>query len=1030
MAKAFCRDVTCASAVAAVLAGANAVQVHAAENDQLNEVVVTGSRIITDGFAAPTPVTVITAEQMQATAPNSLSDALNQLPQLKLSYTPATTGFAATATAGNGGSFANLRGLNPKRVLVLLDGKRVVQSQANGGVAGAVDLNILPQSLVRSVDVVTGGASAAYGSDALTGVINFALDTKLTGLKGEVRGGRTRYGDNQNYDGSLAFGNAFADGRGHLIASIEYYHTDGIFDYSERPFANGVATISNCPVPQTSVSCPSRIITGPIKPSNLSSGGLITGGATALRGQTFVGNGSVTAFPFGQLRNTTTMVGGGIDEEQGQYYNFVPESTRRSGYLRTEYALQEDWTVHADLLYGDARNHFHGLPSYTGLTGAFTLFADNPYLPASVVAQMGGAGATSALLYNPATGLFNGPRVNTITIGRLNLDFPAQDSYTDTSTLRFEAGIDGKVGQWILGAYYEHGAAKNENVNYGFSVLTNLFSALDVVRSPGGTGLPAAGAPICRSTLTTPTNGCVPLNVVGQGTATPESIAYINGATTPNFLVQKLKQDVLEITGRSEPFSTWAGPVALGVGAAYRRESLDGVADELGTLYNPALPGTSAYKAGLTPALTINGFPSTKQGTQGIWHTNNNIGSTGSLDVREVFAETLLPLLRDKPFAKQIDLNAAVRYADYQYGGGQTNWKLGLVYMPFEDLRLRSTQSRDIRAPNLADLFAGRSVTLAGVTDPFRTGTTGVPENANFGNTISQGNIDLAPEVGDTFTVGAVYSPSWVEGLTVSVDYYHIKISDAIAQAGGQVIVNQCFDGNQPFCDLITRNTNPTTFGAGNTVGPITALYNPVLNIGTTINAGFDFEVGYRLALGNLFAGRGDSLTFRLLGTRLIKNSSIVVGATTVTEQVGINGGGIIQGTGGTTDWTSTLNVTYRNGPLMVNLQERFINGGKINAQVDEAGNPNPANAAVNANTSQNGLVPNTVPAYFYTDLSANYSFGPNQKMQAFLTVNNLFDKSPPQELGALFGVGVVPTNYSVYDAIGRAFTLGARFRF
>jgi outer membrane receptor protein involved in Fe transport len=470
--------------------------------------------------------------------------------------------------------------------------------------------------------------------------------------------------------------------------------------------------------------------------------------------------------------------------------------------------------------------------------------------------------------------------------------------------------------------------------------------------------------------------------------------------------------------------------VALGLGAAYRRESLDGVADALGTMYNPAVPGTTSYKAGLTPALTINGFPSTKQGTQGIWSTNNNIGSTGSLDVREVFAETLVPLLRDEPFAKQIDLNAAIRYADYEYGGGQTNWKLGLVYTPFEDLRLRSTQSRDIRAPNLADLFAGQSVTLAGVNDPFRTGTTGVPEAANFGNTISQGNINLKPEVGDTFTLGAVYSPSWVERLTLSVDYYHIKISDAIAQAGGQVIVNQCYEGNQLFCQLITRNSNPTTFGAGNTVGPITALYNPVVNIGTTINAGYDFEVGYRLPLGNLFAGRGDSLTFRLLGTRLIKNASIVVGATSVTEQVGVNGGGIIQGTGGTTDWTATLNVTYRNGPLMVNVQERFINDGKINNTVDEAGNPYPANAAVNANATQNGLVPNRVPAYFYTDLTANYSFGADQKMQAFLTVNNLFDKYPPQQLGTLLGVGVVPTNYSLYDVIGRAFTLGVRFRF
>ena len=257
------------SSVLVMWAVASAIHAHgaaaAAANDELTEVVVTGSRVITNGFSAPSPLTVLTAEQMQATAPTSISDALNQLPQIKSSYTPATTGFAATANAGNGGAFANLRGLNPKRVLVLLDGKRVVQSQANGGVAGAVDLSILPQSLIRNVDVVTGGASAAYGSDALTGVLNFVLDTKLTGFKGELRGGTTKYGDNQNYDGSLAWGSAFAGGRGHVVASVEYFHTDGIYDYTDRPYANGMATIANCAVPQTSIACPSRIIAAPIK---------------------------------------------------------------------------------------------------------------------------------------------------------------------------------------------------------------------------------------------------------------------------------------------------------------------------------------------------------------------------------------------------------------------------------------------------------------------------------------------------------------------------------------------------------------------------------------------------------------------------------------------------------------------------------------------------------------------------------------------------------------------------------------------
>ena len=756
-------------------------------------------------------------------------------------------------------------GLNPKRVLVLLNGKRVVQSQANGGIAGAVDLNILPQSLVRNVDVVTGGASAAYGSDALTGVLNFVLDTELTGFKGEVRGGRTRYGDNENYDGSLAYGTGFADGRGHVIASGEYFHTDGIYDYSERPFANGVANIANCPLPQTSVSCPTRVVDGPVLSSALL-GGLSPGCHGIARPD--LTNGQIRPFPFGRLRNTGTMVGGGIDEEQGRYFNFVPASTRRSGYVRGEFDLTPDWKVHGDVLFGDAKNRFHGLPSYTGLAGAFTLYADNPYLPASVRAQMGGPGGTSALLYNPATGLFNGPRVNTLTIGRLNLDLPQQESIANT--LRALRDAWRHSGEGMSGPTPPGRRPERELHTTGG--VTNLCRAIDSWWS---------GVIGCRTV--TPSafcahhtgNGCVPLNVVWQGT--PCRHRLINGSNLPPAsLVQKLKQDAFEVAFRGDPFATWAGDVAVGGGAAYRREALDGESDLLASIYNPALPGTSAFKPGVTPRLTINGFPATKQGTLGAWHTGNNIGSAGSLDVAEVFAETLVPLLRDQRFAQQLDLNAAVRYADYEYGGGQTNWKVGLVYSPFEDLRFRSPQSR-ISAPNLADLFAGPSITLPGVTDPFRTGTTGQPETANFGNTITAGNIDLVPEVGDTFTVGAVYSPSWVEGFTVSLDYYDIRITDAIAQAGGQVIVNPCFSGNTGLCDLIVRNSDPSSFGAGNTVGPITTLYNPVLNIGTTHNAGYDLELGYRLPLAKLFDGRGD-VFHCVCSQKATKNTTYVVG--------------------------------------------------------------------------------------------------------------------------------------------------------
>jgi len=1006
---------TCVLCSAAVATLAYASAAFAQDNTAVEEVVVTGSRVITNGFAAPTPVTVVTAEQMRATAPNSLSDAINQLPQFKASYTAAATGFGATANAGNGGAFANLRGLNPKRVLVLMNGQRVVQSQANGGIAGAVDLNVLPQSLVSRVDVVTGGASAAYGSDALTGVVNFVLDNKFTGLKGEVRGGLSQYGDGKNIAGSLAFGRAFLNDKLHVIGSVEYFRNAGIKDYTNRPYANGVAQFNNCPTPQTSVSCPTRIIDGPVVAANMSSGGLIVAGPAALTGipgsttsprYTFIGNGQIMPFPYGRLPSATatSMVGGGIDGEYGRYFNFMPSNMRRNAYLRAQYELTPKWVINADVLYGDSTNKFLGFPFYTAQSGNFTIFQDNAYLPANVKSLM-------------APG-------SSIQISRLNLDFPRATSLSYTSTLRSQVGIDGEIAGWKVSAYYTHGFAANKNAISNSVLMPNLFRALDAVVAPGG-------QVVCRSTLTNPGNGCVPVNVLGNNTMTPQAIDYLRGGGTGTTqLTQKLKQDAAEFSFRGDLFNTWAGPVALGGGAAYRRESVLGYTDAASAAWNPAIPGTVAFKPGVTPVLDINGYNPAKLGTQGLWAANfANGGSKGSLDVKEVFGEVLVPLANDMPFARQLDFNGAIRYADYQYGGGQTNWKVGVVYKPINDLKLRATQSRDIRAPNLADLFASPTVVLAGVNDSFRRGADGRVEAANFGNTISQGNPDLKPETGNTTTIGVVYTPSFVPGLTLSVDYYHILITNSIRSSGGQVIVDQCFLGNQSFCKLITRNADPASFGPGNTIGPITALFNPVLNIGTEKVGGLDIEASYNLPLDRLFTGRSDSLTFRALFNYQGKNTLGVVGSPSITENVGVNSG-FIQGTGGATDWTGTFNVAYRNGPLTINVQERFINKGRIVNNVDEQGNPYPANATINPNPTQNGLVPNMVPSYWYTDLTVNYKFGQEHKYEAFLTVSNLFNKQPPQALGTYLGLGVIPTNYSLYDTIGRNFTMGLRFRY
>jgi len=260
-----------------------------------------------------------------------------------------------------------------------------------------------------------------------------------------------------------------------------------------------------------------------------------------------------------------------------------------------------------------------------------------------------------------------------------------------------------------------------------------------------------------------------------------------------------------------------------------------------------------------------------------------------------------------------------------------------------------------------------------------------------------------------------------VPGLSLSVDHYLIIISNAIASPGGATITSQCKLGNASFCALFVRD--PAT-------GLLTILHNDQQNIGTTKQSGLDIEASYRLPLSRFFASRDDVLSFRVLANYMDKNSTFILGSTSVTNAVGINGGGIVGGTGGNVDWQGSLNVNYARGPLTINWQERFINGGKIVATADSAGNPY-LNTSVNPSATGAGQVPNTIPAFFYTDLSATYKFGKDRQYEAFITVANLFNKAPPTDLGsAAFGVGILPTNYTLYDTLGRNYTMGVRFKF
>lgn len=937
-----------------------------AQDGPLDEVVVTGSRLIQNGFQAPTPVTVMTADQLQATAPSTLSDAVNQLPVFSNSFKPASTGPGVVSNAG--GAYLNARSLGANRNLVLLDGRRMVPSSVSGSVAGATDINIIPQALVQRVEVVTGGASAAYGSDAVSGVVNFVLDTKFTGLKGEVQGGISDESDNQSGKVSLTFGTPFAAGRGHLLLSGEYYDNEGVENFKDRAWANkGYANIRTpAPLPQTSTSNPTRAIVPNVRPSDRTSGGLISGaapGSTVNRqGYYFNADGTLSPFPYGTLRTATTMSGGGIERDFGVDYPNLPALERGYLFARASYDLTPAWTGYVEGLYARAESGYFG--GYSNQT--YTIQPDNAFLRPEVAAEIGGA----------------------FRLGRINTDFGGRQEESRNETFRVVAGLDGEIGEdWELNFYYTHGESRQRLEDGHNVIVANLTRAVDaVVAQPGNPGGVAPGTITCRA-LVSPdpavraaAAGCVPLNVLGPNQANPAALDYILG---DNWQRQHIKQDVADIVISGTPFSTWAGPFSIGAGVSYRKEQVVAKADPIGT---------------------ARGFES-----------SNLSPLAGDYHVTEAFVETLIPLLADKPFGKSLDLNGAVRYADYSTSGGVTSWKAGLTYRPTDELRLRLTRSRDVRAANLNELYTGPVGVRPPVTDPFRNGES----NPNV-TTVSFGNPELDAERGDTFTVGLVYSPGWFPGFTGSIDYYDIQMEDTIGTLGGGQIVSQCFNGATQLCSLIER----APAAPGSTLpGPITVINNPYLNVGKAQVRGLDFELSYRTPLW------GGDLSVRLLATHVLEQSTRVQGALTLTDQAGRIGASIPTGFGGSADWTGTLNVGYQYGRFSINVQERYIGSGVIDNTVDKNGNPRPPDAAVNANPTGNGLVPNHISAWYYTDATMKLKFGDEQRSEVFLTVNNVFDKDPAR-IPSFFFYGTLATNAQIYDTIGRTYTAGVRFRF
>jgi iron complex outermembrane recepter protein len=810
--------------------------------DQTAEtVIVTGSHIETPGFQAPTPVTSIGELQMQNQDVINSNDLQYSMPQLA-----PQLNFQTIAGNGAGATFFNLRGLGDTRTLILVDGLRVMPT----GYDGTTDANILPTSLIKRVDVVTGGASAAYGSDAVSGVVNFILDTDYEGIKGSFEAGQSQYHDNDTLDAQITGGFAFDGDRGHVVLALDLYsdggangNTSSTGGVARRHWANQQYALIPGGTGSTSEIYPSGVTF-----SQMTAGGVIDSGP--LKGIYFGPGGSLNSMVYGTNISATYMVGGtgGEFQTMGSIY---PENAHQNFFTHVTYDLTPDITVWGQALLVHETGLSPITPNYDNGTGAspeLTINSGNPFIPAALQTMM------------------TADNVSSFVLGPEDLELGLNTETSSNNYAMWNLGLKGKLGNnWTWDATGEYSGD-----SYIFQTLndrnnTKWFQATNVIANPavGGVAGVPAGAPICASTVANPSNGCVPINVFGVNSITPQMAAYVDGSNW-----NSVQQEAWDMSANLQGvvLHDWAGDISMAVGGEARRDSLHGYAD----------PTTLAKE----------------------WRAGNTEPFQGDQEVEEGYLETDVPLLKDFPGAQAFDFNAAGRVTNYKTSGVVETWKLGLNDSVNDEIRIRATYSSDIRAPVLSELYAAPSNGVAQVFNDLNASTQTV-------STITAGNPNLTPEQASTFTGGVVYSPAWLPGFTTSIDYYVIHIHNGIQTTTDQQQVDNCYLYHvTSACSLITTNAS----------GNITSIYVEPYNVGLEQQNGIDFEIDYSLPGSSIWDYFDGNFGFRTIATYTGQITSELDGVTTQADGQAAN----------LPKWAVVANANYTTDKWMFELDYRY----------------------------------------------------------------------------------------------------------
>ncbi|MCD9032261.1 TonB-dependent receptor [Luteimonas sp. Y-2-2-4F] len=722
------------------------------------------SRISRPGFDAPTPTTSLDAEELQVGARSNIAAFLNELPQFKNTSSPRTDG----TVQGGARAPVDLRGLGSGRTLVLLDGRRF---------KGDDDLNTVPSILVGGADVVTGGASAAWGSGAVAGVVNLTIDERLVGAKVDLRTGISDDNDAEEQAFGVAVGSAFAGGRGHVVFGAEYYNNEGITPRTRREHFGRWSQISNGDGTFT--------ITPDVRSATAVVGGVIRSGV--LSGKAFNPDGTLRDHDFGRVVGSSSI--GGDGPALDDYAALLVPSRNYRLLGRAIYDVTDSVKLTAQVRHARAYGDFKRF--FDNDTTPLTIGIDNAFLPEAVRSTLQAAGETSFRL------------------GRWNSDYGWPDLDYDRRIDEFTVALDGRIGDtWRWDTHYSHGEYAGRWSTPGFLLRENYALAVDSVIDP------ATGQAVCRIALTDPGTDCVPLNVFGDGAASAEAIAYVQGHP---WRQERERLDVAGLGFQGDWLQLPAGPLSVSFGLDLRREEIVhrvSAEDEAG-----------AHRL-------INYFP-----------------LSGSYLVREAFGEALIPLVANAGVLNDLELNLAARFSDYDTVGGVWQWKVGATNEFFPGFKGRTSLSRDVRAPGIGELYATGGIAFGTVADPF-TGT-----NVAY-TSYSGGNPDLTPEESDTFTIGVSYSPPAIAGLSVSLDYFSIDIDQVITTVGISDALGRCFNGNQALCDQITRLAD----------GSIAFQSVPV-NLAHYTTDGIDLDIAYATPASRLIPSLGGGLNFRLLGS-------------------------------------------------------------------------------------------------------------------------------------------------------------------